>query len=110
MVTGVVLPPPRPVLPSFLLDHRVQYPLIVDISSSVANVCPRAFRTSISAQDKEMIKYALGENRTHGADPKLARGYILIRHRGSERYRAGRPGGLVGVHSNTTAINNSVGP
>ena len=61
MATGVVLPlPPPRLLPSFILAHRVQHPLIVDFSSSVANSRSRAFRKSISAQDENVYEYALG--------------------------------------------------
>ena len=54
--------------------------------------------------------HSLGGIRTHKTDLYQARGYNLIRHRGSEWHRAGRPGGLVELHLKTTAINASVGP
>ena len=60
----------------------------------VANSRSRAFRKSISAQYQKLYERALGGIRTHEADLYQARGYNLIRHRGSEWYRAGRPGGL----------------
>ena len=101
--------PPR-LLPSFFSAQRVQHTLIVDFSSSVVYSRSRAFRMSISAQDDKLYEYALGGIRTHEADLYQARGYNLICHRGSEGCRAGRPGGLVGLHSNTTTINTSVGP
>ena len=103
------LSPPGSCL-QFFIAHRVQHPLIVDFSSSVANSRSRAFRKSISAQDEKLYEYSLGGIQTHEADLYQARGYNLIRHRGSEWYRAGRPGGLVGLHSNTTTNNTSVGP
>ena len=77
-------PPPPRLLPSFFLAHRVQHPLIVDFSSSVANSRFRAFRKSISAQDENLYEYALGGVQTHEADLYLAREYNLIRQRGSE--------------------------
>ena len=112
MVTVVVhppLPPPR-WLPSIVLVHRVQHQLIVDVSSSVANSRPRAFRKSTSAQDEKLYLYPLGRIQTHEPDLHKARGYNLIRHWDSEWYRAGRLGGLVGLQSNTTTSNTSVGP
>ena len=110
MVTGVILPSPPPVIAFIFLSHRVQHPLIVGFSSRVANSRSRAFRKSISAQDKKIYEYALGGIRTHEANLQYqARGHNLIRPRGSEWYRAGRPGGLVGLHPNTTTINTSVG-
>ena len=60
MVTGVVLPFPPPVIAFIFLAHRVQYPLIVDFSSSVANSRSRAFRESNSAQHGNLYEYALG--------------------------------------------------
>ena len=69
MVTGVVLPfPPPVILPSLFLAIRVQHPLIVGFSSSVADSRSRAFRKSISALDENIYEYALGGIRTHEAD------------------------------------------
>ena len=51
MITGVV-PSPPPVITFMYIAHRVQHPLIVDFSSSVANSRSRAFRESIGAQEK----------------------------------------------------------
>ena len=84
MVTGVVLPFPPRLLPSFLVAHKVQHPLIVDFSSSVANSRSRAFRKSIRAQDEHLYEYALGGIRGREADLYQARGYAMIRCRGSE--------------------------
>ena len=86
VVTGVVLPSPPPVMPLLFLAHKVQHSLIVVFSSSVANSRSRAFRKSSSAQPQEekSDEYALGGIRTHEADLCQARGYNLIRHRGSE--------------------------
>ena len=86
VVTAVVLPWPPPGYCLYcLLAHRVQHPLIVDFSSGVANSRSRAFRKSISAQDDKLHEYALGGIRTHEADLLYhARGYNLIRHRGSD--------------------------
>ena len=39
-------------MPLFFLAHEDQHPLIVDFSSSVANLRSCAFRKSISAQDQ----------------------------------------------------------
>ena len=85
MVTGVALtsPPPLYCL-HFILAHKVEHPLMVDFSSSVANSRSRVFRKSISAQDDKLYEYALGGIRTHEADLYQARGYNLIRYRGSE--------------------------
>ena len=96
--------PPPPVIAFIFLAYGVRHPLIVDFSSSAANSRSRAFRKSISAQDEKLYEYAFGGIRTHEADLYQARGYNLIRHRGSKWCRAGRPGGLVGLHSNTTII------
>ena len=88
VVTGVVPFPPFRLLPSLLLAHRVQHPLIVDFSSSVANSRSRAFRKSISAQKKahkNLYEYAHGVfgltklNRT-----RLKDNNSLIHPRGSE--------------------------
>ena len=52
-------------------------PLLVDISSSVANSRSRAFRKSICAQEKistKLYKYALVETRTYETDLYQARG------------------------------------
>ena len=57
--------------------HRVQHPLIVDITSSVANLRSRAFRKSISAQEKAPQKYIRVRTRgirTHEIDLYQARG------------------------------------
>ena len=75
MVTGVALPFPPPVIAFIFLAHRVQHPLIVDFSSSVANSRSRAFRKSLSAQDENLYEYALGGIRTHESDLYQARGY-----------------------------------
>ena len=57
---------------------------MVDFSSSVASSRSRAIRKSIGAQDDKSYEYALGGIPTHGADLYQARGYNLIRHRGSD--------------------------
>ena len=60
MVTGVVLPSPLGYSLHYILAHRVQHPLIVDFSTSVAQSRSRALRKSISAQDDKLYEYALG--------------------------------------------------
>ena len=62
MITGVVLPPP-PVIAFIFFAHRVQHPLIVDFSSSVANSRSRAFRKSISAQANAPRKFIRARTR-----------------------------------------------
>ena len=98
-------PFPPPVFAFNFLAHRVQHQLIVDFSSSVANSRSRAFRKSISAQEKVPRIYTS----THSGGFELTKLTYntrlednLIRHRVSELYRAGRPGGLVRLYSNTT--------
>ena len=104
------LPPPDCCL-HLILAHRAQHPLTVDFSTSVTNSRSRAFRKSTCAQYDKIYEYAFGEIRMHNADLYRARGSKPIRHRGNEWYRAGRPGGLVGFHSNTNStINTCVGP
>ena len=52
-------------------------PLLVDFSSSVADLRARAFRKSIRAQEKvppNLYGYALGGARTHETDLYQARG------------------------------------
>ena len=61
-------PPPIRYCLHFFLAHRVPHSLIVDFSSSVANLRSRAFRKSIIALDEILYEYALGEIRTHKAD------------------------------------------
>ena len=83
MVTGAIPASPR-FSSSICIGHRFAIPLLVDISSSVANSRSRAFRKSICGQEKvltTLYEYALGGARTHETDlSKLEDN--LIRHRG----------------------------
>ena len=85
VTTGVVLSPP-PVIDFIFFAHRVQHPLIVHFSSSVANSRSRAFRKSISAQEKAPRRII--RVRSGGFElTKLTYTRLednLIRHRGSE--------------------------
>ena len=77
MVTGVVPSPPPVLVFNFYRAYRSAIPLLVDFSSSVANSRSRAFRKSISAQEKvptNLYEYALGGTRNHGTDLYQARG------------------------------------
>ena len=87
MVTGVVHFPPFRLLPSLLLAHRVQHPLIVDFSSSFANSRSRAFRKSISAQEKDPRNLQTSTHSGGFTLTKLTYTRLednLIRQRGSE--------------------------
>ena len=87
---------------SYFLAHRVQHSLIVVMTASVVNARLRAFRKSFCIQDEKLYEYALEGIQTYEADLYQARGYILTPHRGSKCYRAGLPGGLVSLYSNST--------
>ena len=93
------LPPPGYCLHFFLrIGFSTHWSSI--FLSNVANSRSRAFRKSIGAQEKsreKIYEYALrGFELTKLTYTRLEDN--LIRHRGSAWYRAGRPGGLVGLH------------
>ena len=77
LVTGVVPFFPAVLAFNFYRAEGSAIPLLVDLSSSVANSRSRVFRKSICAQEKvptNLYDYALGGARTHETDPYQARG------------------------------------